>query len=367
MKEFTHKIRQIFMSTRVIENRLKYQSLCAGCFGIHFIFAILMLIGHVYLLFGLNVVAAIIYAFLGIVLANKEMYKTIFLVAFAEVELNVLISSIMLGDGYEFMIYTLSLIPGAFYLAHTWPEIKNKYGISWVPIISTIVVATVYVLVDILGIVDTPLYSGEEILALKPVFHYFNIMIAVVLLLAFSVLFALEVRHFQKMLNDENSRLGEIASRDPLTKALNRRSLYNIINDEINDNEHIEFGLIILDIDDFKKVNDTYGHIVGDQVLIQVASTIKDSLREDDYFCRWGGEEFLLMIHGSNEDYAIVAERIRAGIEKVLFNSNEKEFSVTATMGISEYQTGIQIRTLVDMADQKLYFGKQHGKNQVVK
>lgn len=368
MKEFTHKIRQIFMSTRVIENRAKYQILCFGCVGIHFVFSMLMLIGNIKFLFALNIIATFFYVFLGCVLAPKEKYKMLFIAAFIEVEINTTVSSIMLGSGYEFMVYTLSLIPGAFYLAHTWPEeTKNKYGISMIPSISTIIVGAMYILADIVQSVITPSYQSDRIIMLKPVFHYLNIMIAVVLLLAFSILFALEVRYTQKLLNDENSRLDEIASKDPLTKALNRRSLYNIINEEIKNDEHIEFGLILLDIDDFKNINDTYGHIVGDQVLLKTTNILKENLREGDYCCRWGGEEFILMIHGKSSDFEIVAERIRASIEKYTFSGDKYDFSVTATFGISEYQVGLQIRTLIEMADQKLYFGKKHGKNQVVK
>lgn len=282
--------------------------------------------------------ATVFYAFLGFVLAPREKYEVLFVAALFEVEMNVAISSVMLGDGYEFMIYTLALIPGAFYLAHTWPaESKNRYGISMLPIVSTFLVAVMYIVVDIMCTIIPPVYTGAAILKIRPIFHYFNIMIAVVLLFAFSVLFALEVRYIQKLLNDENSRLGEIAAKDPLTKALNRRSFYHVLNDAIVQNEQVEFGLIILDIDDFKKVNDTYGHIVGDQVLIQTATAIKENMREGD------------------------------SIAKQVFEDGENVFSVTATLGIAEYQMGIQIRTLIDMADQKLYFGKKHGKNQVVK
>lgn len=367
MKELIHKIRQILMGTRVIENKLKYQSLCCGCSLIHFIFAILMFVGEVNYLSIINMVATLIYIFLAFVLAPREMYKTLFLVALIEVEVNAALSSFMLGEGYEFMIYTLSLIPGAFYLAHTWPEESNsKYGISPIPSIATLVVGIMYIVVEFLYTIFDPVFDGEKILRLKPVFHYFNILIAVFLILAFSILFALEVRYIQKLLNDENSRLGEIASRDPLTKAYNRRSMYEIINHEVENNEQLKLGLIILDIDDFKKVNDTYGHVVGDQVLTRVANVMQENLRECDYFCRWGGEEFLIAVHGNKEDYMTVAERIRKNISVQVFDTDKIKFSVTATMGISEYQTGVKLRTIIDMADQKLYYGKKHGKNQVV-
>lgn len=368
MKETIHIIRQIFMSTRAIENHVKYQILCIGCGITHFVFMILMLVGGVTPFFIVNLLATFFYAFLGSVLAVREKYKLLFIAAFFEVEVNASITSIMFGQGYDFMLYTLCLIPGAFYLAHTWPAKsgENKYRISMIPSISTIIVAILYVLVDVLQSVISPVFVGEELVRLRLAFHYFNIMISVLLLLAFSVFFALEVRYIQGMLNDENSRLDEIASKDPLTKALNRRSFNQIITQEIENDAHMKFGLIILDIDDFKHVNDTYGHVIGDQVLIQIASHMRNNLRENDYFCRWGGEEFLIMIHGAADDYATVAERIRTDIEKQVYHAGDTDFSVTATLGIAEYQTGIQMRTLVDMADQKMYFGKKNGKNQVV-
>ena len=368
MKELVHKIRQIFMSTRVIENRTKYQILCWGCVFIHFVFSVLMFAGNVYFLANLNIVATLFYVFLACFLAPREKYKLLFIVALFEVEVNATVSSIMLGDGYEFMVYTLSLIPGAFYLAHTWPvEQKKRYGISLLPLLSTLTVGFMYVLVDVLYSVIPPFYAGATIVALKPIFHFFNILVAVVLLLAFAVLFELEVRYIQKLLNDENSRLGEIAARDPLTKAYNRRSLYEIINSEINTKENLIFGLVILDIDDFKKVNDTYGHLAGDKVLVRVAEIMRENLREGDNFCRWGGEEFMIQIHGSEEECFVAAERIRSNICKQVFDEEERQFSITVTMGITVYKPGLKIRTLVEGADQKMYYGKNHGKNQVVR
>lgn len=370
MKELIHKARQVFMSTRIVENKFKYQMLCWGCVGIHLAFTILMFIGQVYLLSALNLAATIFYTFLVLILVPREKYKLLFLMALVEIELNASIASILLGDGYEFMLYTLSLIPGAFYVEHTWPENtegKKKQSINLIPIISTFCICVMYVLVDIHYIFMKPVYSGDMITKMRPYFHYFNIMIALFVLLAFSVLFALEVRYIQKMLNDENARLGKIASVDPLTKALNRRSFTDSINLEIENNDDLSFGLILLDIDDFKKINDTYGHIVGDEVLTRVAKIMKSNLREGDLLGRWGGEEFLLLIHGSSEDSATVAERVRESISAEIFESEKYRFSVTATLGLAAYQAGLQVRTLVDMADQKMYYGKTHGKNQVVK
>lgn len=367
MKELTYKIRQIFMSTRVIENDHKYKGLSVSCSIIHAIFMVLFYMGGVIPLAAFNLFSTIFYLLGGYYLTANKKYREMFIVAFVEIELNSSMCSFLLGDGYEFMIYTLSLIPGAFYLAHTWPtDSKKRFGISIIPMISTFIIGAMYLIVEFVYSVISPYYASIEILRLRPIFHYFNILVAVLLLLIFSILFALEVRYIQKLLNDENSRLGEIASRDPLTKAYNRRSIMDIVNQEIEGEIQEKFGLILLDIDDFKKINDTYGHSVGDQVLIQIASIMQENIREDDYLCRWGGEEFLIVVHGDEDDYGTVAERIRSSIETYVFDNEGNSFSVTATLGISKHQTGLKLRTLVDMADQKMYYGKNHGKNQVV-
>lgn len=368
MKELIHKLRQIFRSTRIIENKFKYQLLCWGCVFIHLTFSILMFIGDVYLLAGLNLAATIFYAVMALVLVPREQYKLLFMMAIVEIEFNASIASIMLGRDYEFMLYTISLIPGAFYVTNTWPvDERHKHRNRLIPIIISAYICISYILVDTLYPVVTPQFAGEKISDMRMGFHYFNIMIALFVLLAFSILFALEVRYFQKILNDENARLGKIASIDPLTKALNRRSFTEHINDEIKNNTELGFGLILLDIDDFKKINDTYGHIMGDEVLVRVAGVMRENLREGDFLGRWGGEEFLLLVHGTSEDCVTVAERVRESIAGEVFDTEKVQFSVTATLGLAEYQAGLQVRTLVDMADQKMYYGKTHGKNQVVK
>lgn len=366
MKDIIYKIRQVLNGTRVIENQLKYIMLCATCAVIHLFFVGLYFWGKVYFLMEFNIASVVFYVLGGIFLAPREKYKAIFILSFCEIELNSFMSSILLGPGYEFMIYTLSLIPGAFYMAHTWPETKKKYRNNLIPPVTTFIIGISYIVVEFLYSATTPTFSNDEIIKIKPIFHYFNIMVSVVILLVFSLLFALEVRYILRLANAENSRLGEIASKDPLTKALNRRSMNEYIAREMAENSDLQFGLILLDIDDFKSVNDTYGHSVGDTVLVEVANILSDSIREGDLLCRWGGEEFLLMVHGTSETYPLIAERIRERVEATVIKTENVSFSVTVTLGVSVYQKGLKLRTLVDMADQKMYFGKNHGKNQVV-
>jgi diguanylate cyclase len=124
----------------------------------------------------------------------------------------------------------------------------------------------------------------------------------------------------------------------------------------------------MVDIDHFKKVNDTFGHTEGDQVLIKIASLLKNSIRKKDTVARYGGEEFILMLPeaGVAEAYRI-AERIRRLVESTLFDLGKARLNLTVSLGISNFpQHGARSKEeLVQMADQALYEAKRGGRNQV--
>ena len=129
----------------------------------------------------------------------------------------------------------------------------------------------------------------------------------------------------------------------------------------------ILFCLMMIDIDDFKHVNDTYGHECGDEVLQYVAHTISTGVKKDDYVFRWGGEEILVLLKTDIEKAKAAAERIRNDIAKdPIYYKNNISVYVTVTIGISSYTSSTSINQMMEDADQKLYHGKQNGKNQVV-
>ena len=163
--------------------------------------------------------------------------------------------------------------------------------------------------------------------------------------------------------------LEKYANYDTLTHLLNRRSMDNYLQAAYRQAKtgKASFCLLMADIDDFKKVNDTYGHDCGDEVLKYVAQTITTGVKKNDNVFRWGGEEICILLNADEEKAVAAAERIRADIERDPVNyRNEAEVSVTVTMGVSPYRNGISIQSMMDDADAKLYWGKRHGKNQVV-
>lgn len=160
------------------------------------------------------------------------------------------------------------------------------------------------------------------------------------------------------------------AKTDILTGLLNRRAYYEISEMEYQKllRYHRVLSVVMFDVDQFKKVNDTYGHHAGDNVLKHVASIAKETIREYDYAFRMGGDEFLLLLPETNEKQAsVLSERLRKKIEKQKIMDNKgNAFFVTASFGVVEYtQREISIEVLTRRADEALYQAKKSGRNKV--
>ncbi|QLC74229.1 diguanylate cyclase [Pseudomonas sp. LPB0260] len=172
-------------------------------------------------------------------------------------------------------------------------------------------------------------------------------------------------RQAEQELRDSNLLLERVANTDPLTGLWTRLKLEEVAHNEIKRAERygLPLSLLFFDIDHFKVVNDQHGHDAGDRVLRAVAQRVQAQLRESDCLCRWGGEEFvILMPHTNLEHAAVIAEKLRILI------SNEPtaaQISVTASFGVAQWQPGQSLRELVKCADQVLYRAKQRGRNRI--
>lgn len=157
---------------------------------------------------------------------------------------------------------------------------------------------------------------------------------------------------------------------DPLTELNNRRS-FSIDAErffKLAVRHKKSMSCAMLDIDFFKKVNDKYGHDVGDSVLIEVAKTCKKELRSTDLLARFGGEEFCFLFPETDLRYALfIAERIRTKISELEFNSEKKQFLITASLGVSELlDSDTDIGDILKRSDVCLYKAKRSGRNRVV-
>ncbi|HEY3597926.1 MAG TPA: diguanylate cyclase [Paraburkholderia sp.] len=167
-------------------------------------------------------------------------------------------------------------------------------------------------------------------------------------------------------LQQQAIELGLQASTDPLTGLHNRLMLDKTLADEIerSDRYRTPLSLVLFDVDHFKRINDTYGHPVGDKVLVQLSRFVPDLLRKNDFLARWGGEEFLMLAPGVTGPMAFqAADKLRDAIGHVVF---AEAGSVTCSFGVAEYEAGESAAELIARADGALYRAKANGRNQVV-
>jgi diguanylate cyclase (GGDEF)-like protein len=179
-----------------------------------------------------------------------------------------------------------------------------------------------------------------------------------------------EVERANQTITQLSSRVKELenkASIDPLTKVYNRRAMDNYLSSILAiEDQNVPMHLLLIDVDDFKHVNDTYGHIAGDKVLIVLANIMKSTLRDSDRLFRYGGEEFIIALNRiTDEGCKIVAERILtlARNNKLLYKN--EQFSVTLSIGATVMKKDDTLESLITRADQALYRAKERGKDQM--
>jgi two-component system, cell cycle response regulator len=180
----------------------------------------------------------------------------------------------------------------------------------------------------------------------------------------------LKIKSLQDELKKANELLKKLTNIDHLTSLFNRRYLTEILDGEFfrarRNREHL--SLIMVDIDYFKRVNDTYGHQNGDIVLATVASLTQRELRAYDSAARYGGEEFVLVVPGTSLNGAVmVAERLRQAVLEFSFPAPMEDLTVTISAGVATYPSPLvdSIDSLFRQADEALYRAKQNGRNKV--
>lgn len=262
----------------------------------------------------------------------------------------------LLGWTYGFSLYNLVEIPVLFYMLYMTKNISNpkKY-------------ALVYTIINCICtlVLRRYVYEGD------PLYYYpvntdfrvsfFNNIVCFLYIIAFSTLFILELTANREELEKQTRELKHLANYDELTKLRNRRSMLNVWKDL----KRTDYCVVMGDIDDFKKINDTYGHEKGDEVLKLVAGSMQRAVDGIDYVSRWGGEEFLMIVFG-NIAYALkVIDKVQRELKNADLMVGEQKIVVTMTFGISECGGAPcgDIDELIRQADRRLYIGKNSGKN----
>lgn len=363
MSNLAHYIKLLREGDDFFNEKFKIRLFLEVAGVLHLIYCILFMCMKENVLALYNVAAVAFY--IALVPSIKTMKtQTPLLLSSIEVIVHIVLCTIRVGNNWGFSYFIFSMVSIIFYCVLTSSWFKRKE-----------IACVVYTLCYLIAFVGNTLVAEF----VKPMakysdpwrraFIFINIVFSFTFIAFALLLIEWDVIHNTKTMASKNTQLDEMANRDPLTKLYNRRYMNECLQRKLSELQQSGrlFGIIMGDIDNFKSVNDTYGHDIGDEVLVAVAETLNQTIRDNDVVCRWGGEEFLIVINGNKGITIEVAERMRKSISELELNiGDNKTLSITMTFGVTESITGYSIDKLVAIADDNLYKGKTSGKNKVV-
>lgn len=305
-----------------------------------------------FLIFGIGILlGAFICTYENRTMHGLWLYNTIIL-------LYSVLMSVFVGWGYFFVPTVFSSILLVFFSIKL--PIKSKLFYT--------VFCGAIILVLGVGYNFLPLHTAPE-LTVKIILLAVNIILSFVSFTTVAYAFYLKYIKSEEKIIQYNKRLEQLVNTDTLTTLWNRRAMNEHLSILVNNHNKYQsdFSLAILDIDFFKKVNDEYGHGMGDFVLKSLSYLLKTFMEGKGHVARWGGEEFLLTFENMDYDQAIgYMEELRVRVEDQEFAFKDVKMHLTITAGIEEYHTNIGLDQVLTKADEKLYVGKTSGRNQVV-
>lgn len=266
---------------------------------------------------------------------------------------------------YGYWLFGSDVLIQNFFIVLVVLMFFSGYGYYKYKFVYVFILLTAYIGLEVFGG-----YIRPDIPIPQTGIRFYKIMDIVTSFMCASIIcyvYSKDSQHLEGKLLEYNNLLKKQASTDPLTGLCNRRSAIEMINGLIAKHTEKGFCVCMCDIDFFKKVNDSYGHDIGDNVLRGVASTMLEGFPQNCLISRWGGEEFLVIFPEMNGDDAkMLLDIMRAKLKKMEYRAGEKRFGVTLTFGLAEYGYDGDSETIVKEADEKLYYGKEHGRDQVV-
>lgn len=292
---------------------------------------------------------------------RKSPY-VVFNLCYTEVILHAILATFAVGSSCGFLLYMVCMIPIAYYAAYSFSN--SSHFIK--PVVYIFTTAIAFIVSKYASWAFEPIYDiGSNFV--QTTIYVVNYLLVVVTIVAFMSTFLIQIRTLEEIMTKKNQKLEMLSTQDSLTGLATRRRINESYKSIVNKNQI--YAIILGDIDDFKRINDTYGHTCGDIVLKSVANVFKESVRECDIVCRWGGEEILVMLpECSKNTTAQVAERIVENVRKLVIISPEGcKVQVTMTLGVASSNEGKDMKDVIKEADDRLYYGKGHGKNCVVK
>lgn len=358
-----------------IKKAFKYQAAAFSGAFMHFTFMVLFFVMKLYILAIFNIFSVSFYILMGAVCEKKNFERSALrwiAAMFLEVNAHSTLCTVFLGWEWCFFLYSMMTIPVViYYLFLTCGKTVFKRGTLLFTVLSLLFLAGSLIYlhfnVPIYYVINGPVFDADA--RWQELMLSVNVFYNMLLLFGFSCLFILEIHSLINKLNQTNEQLNYTATHDALTGLYNRHCLSGKLDELENSSE--PFCLAMGDLDDFKKINDTYGHECGDIVLKSVAEIIMRNIGENDIACRWGGEEMLIIMSGSTEECYSIVSRIRSEINDLDLEYENRSVKVSMTFGFagSAEDDTLQkegIDAFISIVDKRLYKGKTGGKNVVV-
>ncbi len=328
----------------------------------HLFYLFFFLLNDITEMFVFNIFSVSFYALLEFFIYKKPDPITRYAsLAIVEVTLHAGAATIFMGWEAGFILFIVCCGPFPFFL-----PFKRKA----VPFVLDVLFALEFILLRVYtvnkgGVVYTDI-SSRTVTGI----FIFNTFMSFLLIAFFSSVNNYLKRIERQKMKDKNEELSMLIKIDPLSQLFNRRAMVDFLKRmDSSAKERGEWYVIGMgDLDNFKHVNDTYGHASGDMVITTVSKIMTEAVPSEGYVCRWGGEELLFAVPGADtEQGRQIAERIRNQLKRYVFTTEEGEqFSVTITLGVCACRGAFSYERCVSIADQFLYYGKEQGRNRVI-
>ncbi len=311
-------------------------------------------------LFYFNVLSVIVY--LSCILLCKRGYiLPVYISILAEVSIYSIVAVYLIGWNSGSYNFLFSIVPIIVYFG----SYLFKWQKRWIIVMTLALIFILYSLLYIGHHEMTPVYEiSDMVRSVMMIFSSFVMFFSVVF---YSLIYIQLSELTMSNLEEKNEQLSVDAKEDSLTTLLNRRGFMPVIGALMQGVQSKHFCIAFCDIDNFKRINDSYGHDCGDEVLKHIAAIIKKEMTGCDV-CRWGGEEIIILMR----DYDIAVARKKMEYLRELIESTptifyNKRIDATITIGLEEYSDRYcNPEEIIKVADERMYYGKQHGKNVLI-
>lgn len=332
-------------------------SFTVGVMGlVHAILLIIFLIAGVMPLVYFNILSVVVYIFC-FMLCRFGHILPVYASVILEVTVYTVLSTYFVGLRCGTYCFLFSIIPIIIYFGSSLFKGRKRWSVILMLVLNFLTFMFLYLRFTSVE----PVYDVSPVL--RMVLVIFSAFVMAFASMFYNALYIYSSENAVTILQQENRKLSIDAQEDTLTSLLNRRGFLPLVEELMNrKNKH--FCIAFCDLDDFKGVNDSYGHEAGDEVLKHITKLIRKELPGCD-ICRWGGEEFVILMRDYDLQVATAkVEHLRRSIEDNPTSFFSNKIFVTTTIGLEEYRDEYSNpEDIIKVADARMYYGKQHGKN----